>query len=148
EAARRAAAVLAFERAAEHYALVLRLGKKPDLRAHLLERQGEMLANAGRCAEAARSFNSAAEALGSADRAARALRARSGELWLRSGYVKEGLASFQEVLRAFDLEVPASEKAAMLTAVWLRLRLMARGRRFQQRPPGAVPAETLEHLDT
>ncbi|MCU1278798.1 MAG: hypothetical protein JWM53_2344, partial [bacterium] len=153
EAAQRAEAVLAFERAAEHYGLVARLGRRPSLQAHLLERRGEMLASAGRCAEAARSLQDAAsslreEALSVAIKSAHALNRRSGELWLRSGYVNEGFACFEGVLRELDLRAPRSEKEAFRTALWLRLKLMLRGRRFRPREPQEIPPETVDRLDT
>ena len=148
EAARRAGAALAFERAADHYALVLRLGRRTELRGELLEQRGEMLSNAGRCAEAAEAVQEAAQIMrqqSPAMPAVRALDRRSGELWLRSGYVDRGLGTFRELLAGLGVRVPASEKAALRTALWLRLRLILRGRRFRQRAD--IPMEKLERLD-
>jgi tetratricopeptide (TPR) repeat protein len=127
---------------------VLRLGTRPAERAHFLERRGEMLANAGRSAEAAEALQAAATELRGEQASIRALNRRSGELWLRSGYVNEGLAAFERVLRELGLRVPASERAAFRTALCLRLKVMLRGRRFHARRLEEIPPETSERLDT
>ncbi len=154
DAAQRAESALAFEQAAENYALVLRLGRREALRASLLERRGGALANAGRAASAAEVLEEASAVLArttasspSTARAVRNVNRRSAELWLRSGYVDRGMARFQDVLGELGVPVPASEKAALRTAIWLRLKLVARGLHFQGRAEGDIDNDVLERLD-
>jgi hypothetical protein len=147
QVARRAEKGLAFERAADHYALVLSLGYHEGRRLELLERRAEALANAGRAAGAAQCLDEAA-ALATADAATkRRLLRRAGELWLRSGYVDQGRAALQSVFDSFGIRFPSSAAAATRTAMFGRLRTLARSLSPPASANGPATAEDLERLD-
>lgn len=150
-AADRAAAALAFDRSAELYRKAIDLGADALPRWTLHERLAEALTNAGRDADAAASFRTAASALAEeapADSARRlVLRRRAAEQFLRSGHNDEGMAMMRAVLGAVGAELPTSPRRAMLSALAGRGRLMLRGLGFERRSARETPAAAAARLD-
>ncbi|MBX3219075.1 MAG: protein kinase [Labilithrix sp.] len=127
-AAERAAATLAFDRAAELYEKAIALGGGDVERAILLERAAAAHANHGRAAEAARRYLDASRELGDAVASAhvRTLKRLAAEQYVKGGYVRLGWEVMRSVLAAAGVEPPASPTRAMLGALRRRLRFVAR----------------------
>jgi serine/threonine protein kinase/tetratricopeptide (TPR) repeat protein len=146
EAARQAADALAFDRAAGLYrlALELRPGEGDEARG-LHGRLGDALANAGRGAEAARAYLTAAEG---AD-AVRALdlRRRAAYQFCASGRLAEGRAALRDVLAGVGLRLPATPSRTLLALLAARARLWLRGLGFRERPESAVDEAELRRID-
>jgi tetratricopeptide (TPR) repeat protein len=147
EGAARASEALAFDLAARLYRLALELKPPDDLDARGLRiRLGDALSNAGRGAEAAQAYMEAARGAGPAD--ALELNRRAAEQFLRSGHVDEGLSALNTVLDAIGLQLPRTPLIALLTFLYLRLRIRLRGLGFAERPESAIPAADLVRIDT
>ncbi|MGE5185793.1 MAG: hypothetical protein ACM31C_27220, partial [Acidobacteriota bacterium] len=145
-AADRAEHALAFDRAAAHLALILRLTPSDAReRWRLLERHGEALANAGRSGEAAEAFQAAAD-LGGDDPLA--LRRRAAELSLRSGRIEVGRRRIDAVLHEVGASAPRSRRTASLLSIARRARLFARGLRVEPRRAEDCDPAALARLDT
>jgi serine/threonine protein kinase len=146
-AAGRAAEALAFERAAAFYRLALEL--QPDAAAAgtraLRTGLADALANAGRGAEAARAYLSAADGAGDAE--AFELRRRAALQYLISGHIDAGLDALRGVLRAVGLRLPETPRRALLSLLLGRARMAVRGLRFQARDASAVPHAELARID-
>lgn len=151
-AAEHAENVLAFERAAEHYGTILRLGRREGERSRLHAKRGSALSNAGRAAEAAEAFQEAARTFGPTKsdedvRALRALHRQSGELSLRSGHVEVGKAILAECLIQVGVSLPKSATSAMFASARRRLWFFARGFAFEPRVESEISPKDLERLD-
>ncbi len=151
-AADRAAAALAFDRAARLYQSVLDLGTEE--RRRFLVRLGDALANAGRGGEAAAAYLEAATAergageRGSGEsREAVELLRRAAEQQLISGHVDEGLETTRRVLAAIGMSMPRSRAAALWSIVRGRARLWLRGLEFETRDAGEIPGDQLLAID-
>lgn len=156
QAAHRAAATLAFTRAAHLYQLTLDLMKgdqacepgltEAALRVHL----AGVLAQAGRGAEAGLQYQAAAELVGEgrpgpAD--VLTLQRRAAEQFLHSGRIQEGKAVLALVLGKMGIALPPSPLRAMLTAFWHRGRLLMRGLEFRPRSAEQLDPDALARLD-
>ncbi|MCU0684228.1 MAG: serine/threonine-protein kinase [Polyangiaceae bacterium] len=146
-AADQALAALAFERAARWYRRAIALAPRPDRLAHLERTLGEALVNAGRGAEAARAFLSAAERSASPPDAAE-LRGRAAEHLLLSGHIDEGLAILHDELRSAGLPDPplAGSRASLAALALRRAHVFLRGTSPRARATPAAPAE-LRRID-
>lgn len=137
-AADRAAAARAFDHAARLYEKSLELGGDGALRASLLEKLGDALANRGRAPEAARRYLEAARASGDYTSA---LHTRAAEQYIKGGFIDEGWREMRRVLEALRVPIPRSFLGAIGAASWRRMlfllqRVDARQRTF----PAALPA--------
>jgi eukaryotic-like serine/threonine-protein kinase len=145
EAAERAAAALAFERAAHFYRLAIdALPLEETSRRRLRAALAETLANAGRGAESAAAYLSAAKGVSPGE--SLQLRARAGEQLLRCGHVDEGLRVLATVLETVGLKAPARRWtiwSLLLQRCWMRLRSL----RLVERDPDHVSAESLTRVD-
>jgi hypothetical protein len=147
-AADRAAAALAFDRAAKLYRQALELDSDAAPRWMLHRSLAEALTAAGRGAEAAQSFTTAAAALAAAspgDPVVIDLRRRAAEQFLRSGHVEEGTAAMREVLGAVGVEMPATPLSAAAIMLRHRARFLLRGHDFT--PREGARREALARLD-
>ena len=136
-AADRAAAVLAFDRAAALYRKLLGIMPPEVDRPAFLMKMADALANAGHGVEAAKAYNEAG-----ADPAFRerlhALQRAAGQ-YLRSGYMDEGLAIAKQVLGEVDLKWHESSMSALLSLLLRRTWLRIRGLAFKEQDPEAIP---------
>src|SRR5581483_3914531 len=135
EAADRAAGALAFGRAAELYRRARELsGATGSVRPDVTVKLAHALANAGRSAEAAIEYASAADASETAADAAALfdLRRRSAEQFLRAGRIADGTSGMRAVLARSGIPLAASEGRALVDALALRARLAWRGRRMRR----------------
>ena len=144
-AAKKAAAALAFDRAALYFRRALEL--KPDS-PNLVELKiglGDALANAGRPAAAAHEFLDAAKSTSS--RRALELRQRAGAQLLMGGHIEEGLEVFRVVLEAVGLRLAKGPKWALLSLALRRLWIRLRGLNFVEREAADVPESDLLRID-
>lgn len=155
QAAERAMATLAFERAAEIYGSLLSGDHRDIERWEIQEKLGDALANAGRAQRAGESFEVAAQELEErlsgrgGELAARVwtLRRRAAEQYLRGGYVAQGVAAASQVLRAVGLEYPTSAWQAWVSMLARRTQLQLRGLGYTRRSGDEIPAVDLDRID-
>ncbi len=107
----------------------------------------DQLINVGRGREAAQLL------LGLAERAsepakARELRRRGADQLIKTGYVDEGLAEIDRLLRSVGLKLPGSPAAAVGTLLWEQTRLLLRGRKFVRRDASQIDPAVLDRIDT
>ncbi len=145
-AAQRAVIAGAFDQAASLYAVALRSGQFDErwtcaLRIEL----GEALANAGRGHEAAQAFLAAAE---DADPATRMdCHRQAAEQLLMVGDLERGLEILSELLADVGVDMPATQKRALASVLWGRLKLRLRGLKYRPHRETEVAPETLLQLD-
>jgi hypothetical protein len=145
-AADRAAAALAFERAAYFYRLLLGLDiLPPDEARDVRARLGEALANDGRGNEAGVEFLAAAEGRSPSD--ALRLELRAAEQFLMGGSLDAGLDVTKRVLGRVGMTLPATPQRALLSVLARRALLKLRGFSFSERNARDAPPELLERLD-
>lgn len=149
-AAANAMRALAFDRAAtllrtQIAQLSGAAGHDPRAVRALRIRLGEALVGAGRGAEAADAFLSAA--VGADSEAALELQRRSAEQLLTSGHIERGLSTLEPVLRSVGVDAPESRVRAAASLAWGRARLVARGFAFKERDAREVPADQLRRVD-
>ncbi len=145
-AAKKAAAALAFDRAAAFFRRALELS--PSRGAELIDLKrglAEALVNAGRPAEAAQAYldvahdSSAAHSLDCKRRAAEQL--------LMGGHIKEGLEIIRSVLAAVGFELPAGPKRALLSLILRRIQIRMRGLNFTERDASEISQADLFRID-
>ncbi|HVP15353.1 MAG TPA: hypothetical protein VMS88_07400, partial [Terriglobales bacterium] len=144
-AADKAAAALAFDRAARLYQMSLGAWKgdshgESSLRGKL----ADALANAGRGAEAGKAYLAAAEG---APEGALELRRRAAEQFLISGHIAEGLQALERVLGTVGMRLAPTPRRALVGLLARRLQLALRGVRFREREAARVPADLLTRTD-
>ncbi len=146
-AAVRASEALAFERAASLYVRILEHdpGAAPERRRSLQRRCAEAFVGAGRGREAAAAFVEAARGANVAE-GIELKRLAAGNL-LRSGHIDDGLALLRQVLADVGQKLPSSGPESLVTLLWHRWWIRARGYRFVWRDESEVPASTLTLVD-
>jgi CheY-like chemotaxis protein len=147
-AATRAAAALAFDRAAEWYAMALDHGSHDGERRHgLLVARGDMLVRAGRPRDAARAYLDAAAGDGLDAVAAAELRRRAFEQYLVGGFLTEGVAVAEGVLADVGLALPSSPKRVIARLVWHQLKNDLSPLRWTARDEAELSAAERVRLD-
>jgi tetratricopeptide (TPR) repeat protein len=146
-AADRAADALAFDRAAQLYRFVLGLrafdaAEEPDLQKKL----ADALANAGRGAEAAEHYLTAADQVTGIETVE--LKRLAADQLLRTGRYQEGRRVLADAASAVGLKLPKSPRHAIRMILVDSLRLWLRGRRFRERDEAEIPREELVRVDT
>ena len=142
----RAAAALAFDRAASFYREARELGGSPDLDARELAiRLGDALAHAGRGAEAAEAYRTALA--GSSGVQELDLRRRAAEQLLVSGRFEAGLVEASRYLARLGMSMPRPGLGALFELLVLRARLALRGRSFGTRDLRDIRPSELEAVD-
>jgi hypothetical protein len=144
QAAEKAVASLAFERAAGFYAQALELCAAEDERQRLKIDLVEALTNAGH-------WNAAAELrleLAADAEPVRALQLRTfaAEQFLCSGRFERGAMELEAVLRAVSVHVPRSPWGTLLALLVSRILLRLRGMRYRLRA-SPLPPEEAVHID-
>jgi hypothetical protein len=146
EAAEKASAALAFERAAVFYRLAIdALSPEEVVRRRLRAQLGDALVNAGRCVDAAAEFLETAERI--PDPEALELRRRAAEQLLRCGHVDDGLRELDTVLHAIGMRLAPTPARAMWSFLRQRVRARLRGLRYTEREANEVSAESLTRID-
>jgi hypothetical protein len=145
-AAQEAARDLAFDQAVEMYDVALAHGPYARDRA-LLERRADMLAYAGRRAEAALAYEATAAAVDEPGGARAVLRVQAAEQFLHGGELKQGLAVLEGVLGDVGIHVPRSLLGRSLAGLWYRARFIARGSAFELRDPATIDRVASMRLD-
>ena len=144
--AERAEAALAFDRAAELYALTLEWGAQaPGERRALTRKRADALVNAGRCAESAPLYLACVEGA-SSDEALR-LRNLAAEQLLVSGHFQRGVDAMRPGLATLGLRYPPTPRRALASALVGLVRLRLRGFAFRERAEADVPREDLLRVD-
>lgn len=165
-AAEQASDALAFDRAARLYQLAIqfqidqaqsdpiqsdqfRMGMQNSLR-ELQIKLGDAQAKAGRCAESAQAYLTAAEGaeLSLMPALMIELQQRAAEQFLRGGYIDEGLAVLTKVLAQMGMKLAKTPMYALLLLLFRRLLTQLRGIKFQERDSSQIPAEQLIRIDT
>jgi predicted Ser/Thr protein kinase len=145
-AAQRAATAGAFDRAASLYALALRGSHFDDQRSRALRiEMGQALANAGRGHEAAQAFLAAAEGADTPTRLD--CQREAAEELIMIGDTARGLEILRELLGEVDVRMPTSQRGALLSVIWARIRLRLRGLGWTERRASQIAPETLLRLD-
>lgn len=137
-AADRSHAALAFDRAARLYreALDTRPGETPS-DGTLEVRLGDALRDAGRGAEAAGAYASAAAVIADPERALE-LRRQSAEQQLLSGHLDEALHELGAILETVGMSLPRTPGRALAAFLLRRAQLRLRGLEFERQPPGTI----------
>ena len=138
-AARSAAEALAFDRAAELYRRALSWGQPVQADVAIA------LANAGRGREAAEAFLAAAEA--GSPSLAFDMRRRAAEEYLKTGYVREGLAVLKVVLGAIGEHMAPTPRRATTRLLLRRAAIHLRGLGYRERSAAAINPLTLMRVD-
>lgn len=168
-AAERAAAALAFSRAAALYRAALDSGVPHAESWRLRAKMAEALASSGKGREAAESFAAAAREIEAPARRAPGgrgagrepttpspdvevealdLRRRAAEHYLRSGHVDEGLALLRDVLARTGAGYPSTPTGALVSLVRQRARLRLRGLGFELRDPARIAPRDRMKVET
>ncbi len=142
----RAAAALAFDRAASLYRQALEMHPEPVTRRSLDERLGDALRNAGRGAEAAAAYLAAADGAAVARRLVN--QRLAAEQLLYTGHLDDGLRIIDDVLRTVNLSLAKTPTRALFSLVWRRFRLKVRGLAYTARSVTEIPPEQLQLIDT
>jgi serine/threonine protein kinase len=142
----RAAATLAFERAARAYRHALDLGVAEGIDARSIQqRLAEALTNAGRGAEAAEvrlALAARAPELEALD-----LRRQAAEQLLCTGHFERGVELLHDTLSAFRVTFPRSPLVTLLFLAFFRLLVRLRGLAFRERDPKELAPRALVRID-
>jgi hypothetical protein len=140
----RAMKALAFDRAAEHFTMALKVGSwDAKQKGVLLAQLADALAYAGRGAAAAEQYLAAVAQGADAALSLELYRKASGEL-LRSGHFDRGMEVARTALAAAGMRIPAHN---LLSLAWVRTRLRWRGLRCEAGAAGALGAEEAARID-
>jgi hypothetical protein len=140
----RAMKALAFDRAAEHFAMALKVGSWDAKQTGVLLAQlADALAYAGRGAAAAEQYLAAVTQGADAALSLELYRKASGEL-LRSGHFDRGMEVARTAVAAAGMRIPAHN---LLSLAWVRTRLRWRGLRCESGAAGALGAEEAARID-
>jgi len=144
-AANDAVAALAFDNAAQFFRFALESAPDDAAERESLQVQlGDALCNAGRGAEGAQAYLTAA-GHGSANTLE--LRRRAAAQFLMSGRIQEGLALTEDVLKVVGMKVPRSPWQALLSFFVRRLWLRVRGLKFRERQASEIRDGDLLRFD-
>ncbi len=142
-AAKLARETLAFDRAAELYTRSLAL--HPQDSVELYTALADTLADAGRGRNAADAYLTAAKLSEGDDRLE--CERRAADQLLRVGYIEEGIATLDRVLRHVGATMPRSRRRALASVVWGRLKLKLRGTRWRETAAQDVAQEDKRRLE-
>jgi len=140
----RAMKALAFDRAAEHFEMALKVGCwDANQKGALLAQWADALAYAGRGAAAAQQYLAAAAQGADAAQSLELHRKASGEL-LRSGHFDQGMEVARTALAAAGMNIPRHN---LLSLAWVRARLRWRGLHCEPGSGRAPSAKEAARID-
>jgi tetratricopeptide (TPR) repeat protein len=146
EAADRASAALAFDRAVEFYKRALALGGDDMPGRAAVERLlAEALLNAGRGGEAGRAF--LALAAKESDFDAAEFQRRAGQAFLVSGHFDEGRAALERAIAVAGIRLPGGRLSLIFRLIWYRLLIRLRGFVLRRRPSRARDEREIMRVD-
>jgi hypothetical protein len=146
QAALAAANALAFEHAAGLYRHALAMKAWDAEQSLSLRTQlGDSLSNAGRGADAAREYLSAAADTAPAQ--ALELQHKAALALLTAGHVDEGLSHLAPVLESAGIRLARAPWRALVSLLARRMQLRLRGTGFEERGEEAIPAQMLRRID-
>jgi serine/threonine protein kinase/tetratricopeptide (TPR) repeat protein len=144
-AANKAAAALAFDRAALFYRHALDLAPHGAARGEWKKGLASALANAGRSVDAAQAYLDAAS---EADRSQQAeLRRHGAEQFLIGGHIDRGLAVIHDAFDDAGMRLPRGPRIALVSLMFRRARLRRRGLAFVERTVDQIAPEELLGID-
>ncbi len=145
-AARHAMGALAFDQAAEFFAVAIDLGSydRATLRGLQIE-LATALMHAGRGPEAATQFVAAAEGAEPAVRLD--CQRQAADQWIITGHLERGMAALRTSLAGIGEPLAATPRRALARVLWNRARVRLHGIGHDQRLESQVPVETLRQLD-
>jgi len=147
EAARRAADVFAFVRAAELLRVAIRLGgyRGDELRARQ-RRLADALLHAGRGALSAEQYLLAAR--GADPTSSLECTGLASRSFISTGHLDRGIDTMHAVLDSLGIKLPRSQNVAAASILWHRAKLTLRGRRWRVRGESEIPKHDLAMVDT
>lgn len=146
QAADKAAAALAFDRAAGYYRRALELLRPTGEEREALQlKLAAALVSANRAFEGAEALEQAA--LTASPRQASRLRQRAGDQYLRGGYFQRGFALMRKAFRDLRLTYHSTTFAAIATLIIYRLWLGVRGLGLRERRLAAPDPDELSRID-
>jgi hypothetical protein len=147
EAAGRASAALAFNKAVGFFELALSTrALEPDAERVARRQLGDALANAGRGSKAAEHYLAAARDAAAHEQLA--LKQRAAEELLHSGHIDHGLTIFEEILRQVGKKLPRPTSVLPVELLLRRGLLALRGLRWRERDVGDIPRDVLLTVDS
>ncbi|HEY6879562.1 MAG TPA: AAA family ATPase, partial [Polyangiales bacterium] len=102
-------------------------------------------ASAGQSERAARAYFEAARKADAGE--ALELERQAAHQLLRTGLIKDGLATIQSVLERLDVRLPRSQASALVSLLRHRLELTLRGTKFEPRDPSQLAPRDLLRVD-
>jgi hypothetical protein len=145
-AAEKAGAALAFDRSASFYRHALELSPSSPNGHAWREGLAMALANAGRPADAAEAYLSAAA--GAEHIRQVELQRRAADQFLTGGHIDRGLDLIRRVIESVGLSFARSPRTALIRVWWRRVRLGWRGLDFVAHRSEDIDADVLLRLDT
>jgi eukaryotic-like serine/threonine-protein kinase len=136
---------LAFDRAAEFYALLVRLEADHTRQQPWFVKLGEALANAGRGHEAAHAFLTALDGASAAE--ALELERRAASELIRAGYLKEAAGVLDRLLPKVGVRPARNELQALASLLTYRVRIALRGVEFRPRAESQIAPAVLQRID-
>lgn len=144
QAAARAARALAFDRAAEQYAQLVRVDTRPDKLRHWHVLLGESLVNCGRGFEAAASYLAALKLMPEPDIE---LERRAVSELIRAGYLEESTQALDALLPKVGVRPLGGPLRSLATLVTYRTLLAIRGTKVTPCDEARAPREALQRVD-
>jgi len=148
EAARRAVAQLAFERAGVLFERALELMPGDDRRRREVRVElADAWASAGRGKTSAQAYELAIAEPGDAPVQSLEMRRRAAEQLLRSGHIDAGLSAVNQVLEVLGMHLARSPRRALWALAVRRVHLWLRGLSFVETPAARIAPEVLQRID-
>lgn len=145
-AADKASEALAFDRASQLYKLALELNSGLSTQKQTLWiKLGDALTNAGRGAEAAKAYMTAANSESGLQKLE--LQRKAAEQLLTSGHIDEGLEGLSSVMGVMGLKLAKTTYRALLSLIVQRIWLWSRGTKFNERDQSQLTAEEIMRID-
>ncbi|MBI4853800.1 MAG: protein kinase [Acidobacteria bacterium] len=149
DAGEKANQTLAFDRASHFYQICLNLNSENMTALELKTlhlKLAEVLASAGRSAEAAYMFLAASE--NSSSEEWLDLQRRAGEQYLVAGLINDGLSIFFTILHALGMILPETPKEALEAVIVLRKQIECKGLVFNERNLSELSTNERLQIDT